>query len=42
MQARISTWYEIREQLVIGNVSEVPRDYVDAMLDKLRTELGFA
>ena len=37
MQARISTLYDQREQLIVGDraMSEIPRDYVDGLLDSL-------
>lgn len=43
MQQRISTLFENREQLVTGTiVSPFPRDYVDGLLDGLRTQNLFA
>jgi uncharacterized phiE125 gp8 family phage protein len=34
-QARIATLYENREQLVVGNVVQIPRDFCDGLLDSL-------
>jgi uncharacterized phiE125 gp8 family phage protein len=43
MQARISTLYEQREQLVVGQtVQSLPRDFVDGLLDNLRSDRMFA
>jgi uncharacterized phiE125 gp8 family phage protein len=43
MQARISTLYEQREQLVVGQtVQALPRDFVDGLLDNLRASRMFA
>lgn len=43
MQARISTLFEQREQLVVGGqVSDIPRDFVDGLLDGLRVRKFFA
>lgn len=41
MQARIATIFENREQLVMGNVVEIPRDFADGLLDSLRVRTGF-
>ncbi len=39
---RISTFYEMRETIIVGGaVQEVPRDYVDGLLDGLTVRLGF-
>lgn len=35
MQVRIATLYENREQLVHGNSVDIPRDFVDGLLDSL-------
>lgn len=35
VRARISTFYENREQLIAGNVVEIPRTFADALLDEL-------
>ena len=42
MQARVSTWYENREHLQLSNLKEAPRDYVDGVLDTLRSGFFFA
>jgi hypothetical protein len=43
MQARISTLYEQREQVVVGQtVQALPRDFVDGLLDNLRSDRMFA
>jgi uncharacterized phiE125 gp8 family phage protein len=43
MQARISSLFENREQLVTGTiVAELPRAFVDGLLDNLRAERMFA
>lgn len=43
INARISTWYENREQVVIGaTVADLPRDYVDGLLDGLIVHRRFA
>ena len=43
MQARLSTLFEIREQLVIGaTVTPLPRDFADGLLDGLRIGNLFA
>jgi len=42
MQARISTIFEFREQMFQGNIIQVPRDFVDGMLDVLRVRRFFA
>lgn len=42
MQARISTFYEFREQIVMGNVNALPRDFVDGLLDHYRARDFFA
>ncbi len=43
MQARISSWFENRENVVIGkSVSELPHDLVDGLLDELRAVTLFA
>jgi uncharacterized phiE125 gp8 family phage protein len=42
MQARISTWFERREHLDLANVKDLPRDYVDGLLDGLKVNRGFA
>ncbi len=43
MQARISTFYEHREQLVVGGqLTSLPRDFVDGLLDGLRVTKNFA
>lgn len=43
MHARISTFYEMREQLMAGaNLNELPRDYVDGLLDGLTVRYGLA
>jgi len=42
MQARISTAYEFREQVVAGNVNAIPHDYADGLLDELRIARMFA
>lgn len=43
MQARISSWFENRENIVIGkSVSELPHDLVDGLLDELRAVTLFA
>jgi uncharacterized phiE125 gp8 family phage protein len=41
MQARIATLYENREQLVMNNVVEIPREFADGLLDILRVRTGF-
>ena len=35
VQARIATLYNIREQVLAGNFSDIPRDYADGRLDAL-------
>lgn len=40
--ARISTWNERREHFDMANVRDLPRDYVDGLLDELRVRLDFA
>lgn len=42
IQARVSTWYEFREQIVQGAANELPRDHVDGLLDDLRARRFFA
>lgn len=43
MQARLSTWFEQRETIVVGkSVANVPRDLVDGLLDELRAVTLFA
>lgn len=43
MQARISSWFEQRETIVVGkSVSDVPRDLIDGLLDELRAVTLFA
>ncbi len=42
MHARLATMYENREQLVVGNVVSMPRDFVDGLLDGLRATKMFA
>lgn len=43
MQARISSYFEQRETIVVGkSVSEVPRDLIDGLLDELRAVTLFA
>lgn len=43
IQARISTWYEQREHLALdGKASELPRDFVDGLLDGYRARSMFA
>lgn len=43
MQARVSTWFEVREMIVIGTiVNDLPRDFVDGLLDNLRARNFFA
>lgn len=43
MQARISSWFEQRETIVVGkSVSDVPRDFIDGLLDELRAVYLFA
>ena len=41
MQARVATIYEHREQLVMNNIVEIPRDFCEGMLDGLRVKTGF-
>jgi 5-keto 4-deoxyuronate isomerase len=42
MQTRISTLYEHREQIVIGGVVNIPRAFVDGLLDDLKVHKNFA
>lgn len=42
MQARLVTLYEQREQLMRNNMVQVPRDFVDGLLDGLRIRKMFA
>lgn len=43
MQARIATLYENREQIIVGSiVADLPRAYVDGILDGLMVRIGFA
>ena len=43
MQARISTLFENREQIITeGQVQKLPRDFVDGLLDGLKVDFGFA
>lgn len=43
MQVRISTFYEHRESIIVGQtVNQPPRDYVDGLLDGFKADLGFA
>jgi hypothetical protein len=42
MQTRIATMYDKRDVLVMGNVAQVPRDFVDGLLDGLRVSNNFA
>lgn len=42
MEERISTANEFREQLLAGQVAELPRDFVDGLLDGLRVHRLFA
>jgi uncharacterized phiE125 gp8 family phage protein len=43
MQARLSTLYENRENVVVGTIfSDMPRDFVDGLLDQLRVGEAFA
>lgn len=43
MAVRVSTFYEQREAIVVGDtVNQIPRDFVDGLLDGLRVDFGFA
>lgn len=42
MQARISTIFENREQLISNGMVEIPRDFADGLLDGLRITRMFA
>lgn len=43
MQTRLATFYEHREQIVVGGqVVDIPRDYVDGLLDGLIANRRFA
>lgn len=43
MQARLATFYDKRDQIVIGDrLEQVPRDFVDGLLDGLRINKNFA
>ena len=42
IQQRICTWASFRETLTMKGVSELPRDYVDGLLDSLRLGRFFA
>ena len=42
MQSRMATLYEHREQIFIGAVVRIPRDFVDGLLDDLRVTKNFA
>lgn len=42
MQLRISTFYDNRNTIVGGSLSELSHDYVDRLLDSLKADLGFA
>jgi hypothetical protein len=42
MQSRISTWFEVREQLALDKATELPRDFVDGLLDTYRARFFFA
>jgi hypothetical protein len=42
MQTRIATFYEQREQVMVGNLSELPRPFVDGLLDGLNIRKRFA
>jgi len=43
LAVRVSTFYEMRESIVVGGqVTEVPRDYVDGLLDGLIVHNRFA
>lgn len=42
MQTRVSTMYDNRSQLVMGNIVKVPRDFVDGLLDGLSKNKNFA
>lgn len=42
MAARVSTWYENRDHLDLANLKELPRDFVDGLLDGLIAHRRFA
>jgi uncharacterized phiE125 gp8 family phage protein len=42
IQQRVSTWFDNREHLVGGNMKDLPRDFVDGLLDDLRYREFFA
>lgn len=42
MQSRISTWFEFREHIIAGTLNELPRDFVDGLLDHQRARVFFA
>lgn len=42
LMAFVATLYEHREQLVVNNTVEIPRDFATGLLDHLRTKIGWA
>ena len=42
LQARISTWYDNRGHLDMERLAELPRDFVDGLLDGINANRGFA
>jgi hypothetical protein len=42
MHARLLTLFDKRDQLVMGQVVQVPRDFVDGLLDGLQVSNNFA